>query len=60
MLASASEELLLLEQDTQAEIPYDLLSVRLETACNTLSGITGEITSNEILNAIFDSFCIGK
>ncbi|MGL1861527.1 MAG: tRNA uridine-5-carboxymethylaminomethyl(34) synthesis GTPase MnmE [Pseudodesulfovibrio sp.] len=60
VLASASEELLLLEQDTEAEIPYDLLSVRLEMACNTLSGITGEITSNEILNSIFDSFCIGK
>jgi len=60
VLSSASEELALLEQDTQMSIPYDLLSVRLETACNTLSGITGEITSNEILNTIFDSFCIGK
>ncbi|QJB55193.1 tRNA uridine-5-carboxymethylaminomethyl(34) synthesis GTPase MnmE [Pseudodesulfovibrio sp. zrk46] len=60
VLASATEELLLLEQDTEMGIPYDLLSVRLETACDILSGITGEITSNEILNAIFDSFCIGK
>lgn len=60
VLASAGEELLMLEQDTMAAIPYDLLGVRLETACDTLSGITGEITSNEILNSIFDSFCIGK
>ncbi len=60
VLSSASEELLLLEQDTEMSIPYDLLGVRLETACDTLSGITGEITSNEILNSIFDSFCIGK
>lgn len=60
VLVSASEELLLLEQDTEAGIPYDLLGVRLESACDTLSGITGEITSNEILNSIFDSFCIGK
>lgn len=60
VLAEASRELLEMEQDTAAEIPYDLLSVRLETACNTLSSITGEITSNEVLNSIFDSFCIGK
>ena len=60
VLASASEELALLEQDAMVAIPYDLLSVRLETACDILSGITGEITSNEILNSIFDSFCIGK
>jgi len=60
VLGAASEELALLEQDTDMGIPYDLLSVRLETACDILSGITGEITSNEILNSIFDSFCIGK
>ncbi len=60
VLASAAEELALLEQDTGAGVPYDLLSVRLETACDILSGITGEITSNEILNTIFESFCIGK
>lgn len=60
VLMSASHELAMLEQDTAAAIPYDLLSVRLETACTILSGITGEITSNEVLNAIFDSFCIGK
>jgi len=60
ILAEAAEELLGMEQDTAADIPYDLLSVRLETACNILSGITGEITSNDVLNSIFDSFCIGK
>lgn len=60
VLAQASAELLELEQDAAMSIPYDLLSVRLESACNTLSGITGEITSNEVLNSIFDSFCIGK
>lgn len=60
VLSTAAEELLLLEQDAGACIPYDLLGVRLETACDTLAGITGEITSGEILNAIFDSFCIGK
>nr|WP_321514659.1 tRNA uridine-5-carboxymethylaminomethyl(34) synthesis GTPase MnmE [uncultured Pseudodesulfovibrio sp.] len=60
ILGEAALELLELEQDTAAGIPYDLLSVRLETACNTLSGITGEIASNDVLNSIFDAFCIGK
>lgn len=60
VLGEAALELSELEQDTAAGIPYDLLSVRLETACNTLSGITGEIASNDVLNSIFDAFCIGK
>jgi len=60
VLGEAAHELFELEQDTAAGIPYDLLSVRLETACNTLSGITGEIASNDVLNSIFDAFCIGK
>jgi tRNA modification GTPase len=60
VLAEADRELAALAGDTAAGIPYDLLSVRLETACDVLSGITGEIAANDILNSIFDSFCIGK
>ncbi len=60
VLAEAAGELLDLERDAAAGIPYDLLGVRLETACAALSGITGEIASADVLNAIFDSFCIGK
>ncbi|KAF1073861.1 tRNA uridine-5-carboxymethylaminomethyl(34) synthesis GTPase MnmE [Halodesulfovibrio sp. MK-HDV] len=47
-------------EDHAMQIPYDLLGVRLETACSILSEITGETTPNEILNKIFESFCIGK
>ncbi len=60
VLTAASEELLMLEQDAEMGIPYDVMGVRLETACNALSDITGEIASADILNSIFDSFCIGK
>jgi len=59
-LARAAEELRHLETEALAGMPYDLLGVRLETACATLSSITGEITSQEVLDAIFDAFCIGK
>lgn len=60
VLGEATAELEMLEQDAEAAIPYDLLSVRVDSACDILSGITGEITSSDILNTIFDAFCIGK
>ncbi|MFH1913049.1 MAG: tRNA uridine-5-carboxymethylaminomethyl(34) synthesis GTPase MnmE [Pseudomonadota bacterium] len=59
-LTQAAQELDHLEADALAGVPYDLLSVRLETACAILSSITGEITSQAVLDAIFDAFCIGK
>ncbi|XPV75436.1 MAG: tRNA uridine-5-carboxymethylaminomethyl(34) synthesis GTPase MnmE [Desulfovibrio sp.] len=59
-LRQASVELRGLTDDTEMGIPYDLLGVRLEAACNILAEITGEITSQEVLNDIFDNFCVGK
>ena len=41
-------------------LPYDLLAINLDLACEVLKEITGEITSEEILNQIFSRFCIGK
>lgn len=46
--------------DIEMQIPYDLLGVRLEAACSALSEITGEITPQEVLNSIFENFCVGK
>jgi tRNA modification GTPase len=59
-LGAAMGELDRLLQDLAAGLPYDILSVHLDTACALLGEITGEITSQEVLNAIFDGFCIGK
>lgn len=59
-LVRAAAELDLLLEELAAGLPYDILSVRLDTACAILSEITGEITSEEVLNAVFDGFCIGK
>lgn len=59
-LKKANEELEELIRDIEMEIPYDLLGVRLESACSALSEITGEITPQEVLNSIFDNFCVGK
>lgn len=60
VLKLAASELEEMEQDAAKDVPYDLLGVRLESACNTLSGITGNIASDDVLNSIFDNFCIGK
>ncbi|WP_067140548.1 tRNA uridine-5-carboxymethylaminomethyl(34) synthesis GTPase MnmE [Oceanivirga salmonicida] len=41
-------------------LPLDLISVDLKEALDALSEITGEITSEDILDHIFSSFCVGK
>ena len=41
-------------------LPLDLISVDLREALDSLSEITGEITSEDILDHIFNNFCVGK
>lgn len=59
-LSAALDELDALTADLDAAVPYDLLGVRLETACTHLAEITGDIAPGDVLNAVFGSFCIGK
>ncbi|MFP4169049.1 MAG: tRNA uridine-5-carboxymethylaminomethyl(34) synthesis GTPase MnmE [Desulfonatronovibrionaceae bacterium] len=59
-LEQASRELEMLLADLHKEVPFDLLGVRLDYASESLAEITGEIVSEDILNSIFDRFCIGK
>ncbi len=59
-LTRALKELEELAEDIRNQTPYDLAGVRLETTCAILAEITGEITSAEVLDSIFESFCIGK
>ncbi|MEJ2052618.1 MAG: tRNA uridine-5-carboxymethylaminomethyl(34) synthesis GTPase MnmE [Calditrichaceae bacterium] len=39
---------------------YEFISVDMKTAIDLLSEITGEISTDDILNNIFSNFCIGK
>ena len=55
-----SPELAALAEDIASGIPYDLMGVRLETAAGLVADITGETTPDDVLNAVFDRFCIGK
>jgi tRNA modification GTPase len=40
--------------------PFELFAEDLRLAQRALGEITGEVTSEELLGAIFGSFCIGK
>ena len=59
-LSAVRAELDALAEDVRAGIPYDLCAVRLEGAASALAEITGLDTPDEVLNRIFESFCIGK
>jgi len=43
-----------------AGMPMDLISVDLKEALDSLSEITGEISSEDILDHVFVNFCVGK
>lgn len=59
-LESALRELEALLAELRQGAPCDLLDVRLEAALRHLALVTGEICPDEVLNAIFENFCIGK
>ena len=43
-----------------ANMPLDVVAVDLEEAMNALGELTGEITSEDILENMFAHFCVGK
>jgi tRNA modification GTPase len=47
-------------QAVEREIPHEMIMIDLYGALRPLDAITGETTTDDILNLIFSSFCIGK
>ncbi|HSM84653.1 MAG TPA: tRNA uridine-5-carboxymethylaminomethyl(34) synthesis GTPase MnmE [Candidatus Limnocylindrales bacterium] len=47
-------------QATMRRIPHEMIMLDLYGALRPLDAITGETTTDDILNLIFSSFCIGK
>lgn len=60
LLASARSELLALAEDQAGGIAPDLLSVRLDAAAALLEDVIGLASSEDILDTVFSSFCLGK
>lgn len=44
----------------QSGVPTEILSALLREILEPLSQLVGETTSEDVLNTVFDSFCIGK
>ena len=59
-LEEARDELRALATDMAGDVPYDLCAVRLEGAAAALGEVVGLDTPDDVLNRIFESFCIGK
>ena len=59
-LRRALEALEALKKAIAMSVPPDLCSIHLETASAHLADITGLNSTEDTLNAIFSSFCIGK
>ena len=44
----------------EAGAPVDLLSVDMQSILETIGEISGETSPDEVLDAVFSRFCIGK
>lgn len=59
-LLSASKALAAANSALTDNLPTDLIAEELREVLECLGTITGEVTSDDILNEIFSKFCIGK
>ena len=42
------------------DLPLDIVSMDIQEALEALGELTGEVTTDDILDRIFGSFCVGK
>ena len=59
-LVRALEAIQRVQEGLQQQISGEFLSMDLQDCLGALGEITGQITSQEVLNNIFSKFCIGK
>ena len=59
-LVRAQEAIQHVQDGLQMQISGEFLSMDLQDCLSALGEITGQITSQEVLNNIFSKFCIGK
>ena len=59
-LVRAQEAIHRVQDGLSMQISGEFLSMDLQDCLTALGEITGQITSQEVLNNIFSKFCIGK
>jgi tRNA modification GTPase len=60
VLLRARQALADFQAGLSADLPLEILSLELRTALTAVGEITGESSTDELLDLIFSSFCIGK
>lgn len=59
-LTLSREALMRAKEEAEIQEIQDLISIDIKTALMHLSEISGEVITDEVLNNIFENFCIGK
>ena len=59
-LEKTNEALLNILSTISMGLPMDLMAVDIKDALDSLSEVTGEISSEDLLDHIFSNFCVGK
>jgi len=60
IMLKIGEEIRNIETGFAAQLPTDLIVIHINAILNYLGEITGEITTDEVLDSVFGRFCIGK
>lgn len=60
LIDQAEDSLEKIIEDIAAELPLDIVAVDLQNSLDSLGQLSGEVTSDEILDNIFSKFCVGK
>ncbi len=60
LLERALAALARFREDLARGLPLDILAVGLREALDALGGITGGVTSADVLDLLFSRFCVGK
>ena len=60
IMLKIEEEIQKTENGFTQKLPTDLIVIHINSILNLLGEITGEITTDEILDVVFSRFCIGK
>lgn len=60
LLCKAKNGLKTAAETIETGLPIDMISINIKSAINSLGEILGESISEDVLNKIFEKFCVGK